>query len=63
MGSDVDDLIVSGIEGGGPNDEIFSGQEEVLSPLPGLPFNGDGVSTEYPPSCCYVFDPETMGWN
>ena len=62
MGSDGDDLIVSGIEGGGSNDEIFSGPE-VVSPLPGLPFDDVGKSIEYPPSRCYCFDPDTMEWS
>ena len=62
MGSGSDELIISGIEGGGSeDDEIFSGPE-VVSPLPGLPFDDGGKSTEYPPSRCYCFDPETMEW-
>jgi hypothetical protein len=62
MGSGSDELIISGIEGGGSeDDEIFSGPE-VVSPLPGLPFDDGGKSTEYPPSRCYCFDPDTMEW-
>jgi hypothetical protein len=61
MGSGGGELIISGIEGGGFLDEIFSGPE-VVSPLPGHPFDDDGKSTEYPPSRCYCFDPDTMEW-
>ena len=60
-GDVVSNGIASGIEGG-VNDELFPNGPPVAYPLPGFPFNSDGIAYEWPSNKCYCFDHETHEW-
>ena len=61
VGDNVNNALASGIEGG-ENDELFPNGPAVVSPLPGFPFDSDGISFEWPSDRCYCFDPDTYVW-
>ena len=56
------DSMASGIEAG-VNDKVYDGPP-VKAPLPGYPFDADGVAREWPSEgSCYCFDPCTDTWS
>ena len=56
------DKIMAGLNGGGEEDEIYEG-ESVLAPLPGSPFDAQGIATDWPTvNSCYCFSPSAQAW-
>ena len=54
--------IMAGLNGGGEFDEIYEG-ESVLAPLPGSPFDAQGIATDWPTvNSCYCFSPSAQAW-
>ena len=54
---------MAGLNGGGEEDEIYTGEPVLLAPLTGSPFDARGFAADWPTvNSCSCFSPSAQAW-